>query len=354
MHQAGCEEELMLQPSTAEQHQEPGEHPPVLQHTQLLGQPTTREECVSSHCVTQGQYCDACNTACVFMTGRRRKLQVRYEGFVLVKRTPVVASSFMRASLPYVTAQPSLHGRRHSLADVLDDAADNHGPSVDQTRPPQNLLWPQQQPEMHAYEKIVNLSSEGGRVPLPTSEGSRVPLLPREESSVPIQSSISTSSSTVSMRQQSVVSSGEAQKCRSRREKKPRAHQRLCRKKSRSQDNLSGLNSSTVLNNSIQTPPLGASILSRSEGSIHNVHAITEGSGAESGTGGLARLPRKLLSKVTDEVGQWVFDMEGWNEQYITLNESSISIRNVSARYISDCLLFRRISANFPDLFLAA
>ena len=292
-------------------------------------------ECTSSHAASQIQFCDACNTACVFMTGRRRKLQVRYEGYVLVKRVPT-APSFMRTSLPYVSAHHAPHERRHSFADLLDEESLEHEPGCATTattsctaqpppRAPLQIPWRRTEEEQHfvPYKKIVNVTAEGGKVPVPPP--------------------LSTSSSTISMGQHSVVSATETQKGRLRREKKPRAHQRLCRKKSRSQDNLSGRgitggDISTILNNTIQPPPLTSSLLSRSEGSIHNVHAITL-AGTDGGVGGgavgLVGLPRKLLSRVTDEVGQWVFDMEGWNEQYLTLNDSTISIRNVSTHIIS-------------------
>ena len=73
-----------------------------------------------------------------------------------------------------------------------------------------------------------------------------------------------------------------------RRDKKVRAHQRLCRKKSRSQENLSSRrrissandNAGVILNNRIQPQPLTASHLSRSEGSIHNVHKIVSSGGS--------------------------------------------------------------------------
>lgn len=302
----------------------------------------------------QLQYCDACNTACVFMNGRRRKLQVRYEGYVLVKRVPT-ASSFMRAS-PYVTAQHAAlptYERRHSIGELLDDqtVADQHDPPVytaysanGPSRTSMQLPWrkPDEDIMNHPpFEKLVNLAADENRVPVSTSASSSS-LSTTHNSAVPQSSSNSSNCSNMS---------NYSLNTRLRREKKKNSHQRLCRKKSRSQDNLSGrrVNSSCVsgegiiLNNSIQPPPLTCSPLSRSEGSIHNVHATTlggpdvedcttgdAGEGICGGVGELARLPKKLLTRVTDEVGQWVFDLEGWNEQYLTLHESTLSLRNVS------------------------
>ena len=46
------------------------------------------------------QFCDVCNAPCLIMNGRRRKLQVRYEGYVLVKRVSTCVS-FIQASHHY-------------------------------------------------------------------------------------------------------------------------------------------------------------------------------------------------------------------------------------------------------------
>ena len=287
-------------------------------------------------------YCDTCKTACVFMNGRRRKLQVRYEGYVLVKRGPS-ANSYIRSSLPYVsehrvmppsiniTPAASAHERRHSYSDLIDDPKLKHEPGCAghlSTAPPCNKI-PLASP---APLKLVNLITDGGSAD--SCHG---------YNGVNFHNNINNNSINPDGY---LIGNPHKPLMLARRDKKSRAHQRLCRKKSRSQENLSSRrrissandNAGIVLNNTIQPQPLAVSPLSRSEGSIHNVHKIiSSGSSSHEGgdgtlCGGVADLAKvkKLLSRVTDEVGQIVFDWEGWTEQYLTLTDSAIEIRNVS------------------------
>ena len=116
-------------------------------------------------------------------------------------------------------------------------------------------------------------------------------------------------------------------------------HQPLCRKKYRSQDNLG----SARLNNTV-IPLLAVltSALSHSEGSIHNVHGVLNamlvclddkgGGGLHSEGGKLARHPEWLLHHMTGEVSQLVFDLEGWQEEYLQLTHTAIAARSISSR----------------------
>ncbi|XP_042225826.1 C-Maf-inducing protein-like isoform X2 [Homarus americanus] len=292
----------------------------------------------------QLQYCDACNTACVFMNSRRRKFQARYEGYVLLKR---VAALNMRLHLPYVMAEgesPPYH-RRHSCGDVLDENGDP--PSDNQnlqpqppleTSPPTSYMRSQShsewlRPEDDApppWEKVVNMDEPcqldlRPTTPTPTSTAA-----------------LSPQPSTVGV----VDPAGRKPRRHSAMmERLACGHQRLCRKKSRSQDNLVGRRGSggggpLRLNNSVIPAPAALTTsLSRSEGSIHNVHAVLSTvpitvddvdvgvGGLRAEVGELARLPKRLLHRVTGEVGQLVFDLEGWREEYLVLTHTAIAAR---------------------------
>lgn len=342
----------------------------------------------------QMQFCDACNTSCVFMNGgHRRKLQVRYEGYVLVKKVST-ASCFMRSYLPYATAQHSTINRRHSINDVLDDShhtvetehAVEHEPgcitssttpatstttitaasttvSTSRTRAESTtnhqqdllrryatvdgVLQHQKQHVLHP-NKLSNLEVAGELAK--TEHATVVSALISDQtfSSPPVPILAISNNGSINL----VSTPIESSECTSRQRRKSRTHQRLCRKKSKSQENLSRKrvhsntdDGTTILNNAIQPPPLNASSLSRSESSINNVHSISLGGGSGGacdsgrgvsttdslyvGVGEFAKMKR-LLTRVSDEVGQIVFDLEGWNEQYLTLNESSLTLRNVS------------------------
>ncbi|XP_076044288.1 C-Maf-inducing protein-like isoform X2 [Oratosquilla oratoria] len=342
------------------------------------------------------QFCDACNTACMFMNGRRRKFQARYEGYVLVKKvsTPEMSRSSSKSFLPYIMANGDAtpqakqdsyllgkpherYERRHSYSDILDEsevpqhhqqhqqqvpdapahsfpcvplplfgrsvshcqgdwiqpyspAEEQPKPCSPDGRPP---AGPPPPPPQMPWGKMVNLTDaeveHSGRASLKTSppSGRSTPARGTEPEGYPGPRKPRRHSAMI--------------------EKLACGHQRLCRKKSRSQDNLSGGSGGSrkgsrgveVLNNSIVLPPSTSlsSNLSRSEGSIHNVHALTVagGIGAEDVSmtiGNLrvdewARLPKRLLHRVTGEVGQLVFDLEGWREEYVVLSDVALVVR---------------------------
>lgn len=294
----------------------------------------------------QLQYCDACNTACVFMNSRRRKFQARYEGYVLLKR---VAALSTRLHLPYVMAEgdsPPYH-RRHSCGDVLDENGDPPSDDVEiqvpQTSPPNSYSrsmshceW--RRPEDDStptWEKVVNMEEP--------CQPDRRPTTPTHTTTLGTQPSVG------GVEVRSVDPSGRKPRRHSAMmERLACGHQRLCRKKSRSQDNLVGRRGSggggggpLRLNNSIIPPPAALTTsLSRSEGSIHNVHAVLSAvpvmvddvgvGGLRAEVGELARLPKRLLHRVTGEVGQLVFDLEGWREEYLVLTHTAIAARTVS------------------------
>lgn len=303
----------------------------------------------------QLQYCDACNTACMFMNSRRRKFQARYEGYVLLKR---VAALNTRPHLPYVIADgdtPPYH-RRHSCGDVLDEQgsqpADNSSPPPPPPPPPPPQLqlsvpksppisysrslshgdWlrPEDDP-IPTWEKVVNTDD--------SCQPDRRPTTPTDTVALAIEPpTVALDPAGRKPRRHSAMM-----------ERLACGHQRLCRKKSRSQDNLVGRRGSggcgpLRLNNSIIPPPAALTTsLSRSEGSIHNVHAVlsTVPVTIDDGVGGLraevgelARLPKRLLHRVTGEVGQLVFDLEGWREEYLVLTHTAIAARSVSGHSI--------------------
>ncbi|XP_018026934.2 uncharacterized protein LOC108682307 [Hyalella azteca] len=291
------------------------------------------------------QYCDTCQTSCVFMSGHRRKLQARYEGFVLVKRVPI-PPHLVRSSLPYVAAAPHGHEKGHSYRRGAEEEGGG-GPGEQDVAVTNGVASPQTLwTESTVPLSLRNVWTDSPVLFMPTKE--KLVNIDADETAKGNILQTSTSSTYFSTSQSPFAAHLAALpthlKQGPRREKKPRAHQRLCRKKSRSQDNLSAVRRSNspdkeevVLNNAIQPPPLSASHLSRSEGSIHNVHAVALTSGyckeddvsealCGGGVGELARLPKKLLSRVTDEVGQWVFDLEGWNEQYLSLGDSCLTL----------------------------
>ncbi|CAL4061250.1 unnamed protein product [Meganyctiphanes norvegica] len=378
------------------------------------------------------QFCDACNTACVFMNGRRRKFQARYEGYVLLKRVsgppgsgggalrggclapaaqpkPFLPSYVMATTaaaeagpcnnstvtaahhqhLPKTQMQPSY--RRHSCGDELDADDENHDPTPSQHSPdattmplPPTLITPPQEPPgMHlpysrSYShpewqqqedpplrqlKTVNLDdARGGALqhqwaPPNGNMTSPLPDSPTDPSTPSANTLVPPRSPTPGGTTDGGGSGGRKPRRHSAMmERLACGHQRLCRKKSRSSDNLSSSGggggsrrsgprgtSPLRLNNSIVPPPAPLShSLSRSEGSIHNVHGILSAATCdEGGTGGyggglraevgeLARLPKRLLHRMTGEVSQLVFDLEGWREEYLVLTPTAIAIRTVS------------------------
>lgn len=276
----------------------------------------------------QRQFCDACNTACVFMNSRRRKFQARYEGYVLLKR---VTAAAWRPSLPYVMmgAPAPAHARRHSSGGVLDDESDPCPapplPQLPQGRasPPtaygRSLSQGDWRPPAEGeasppWDKVVNLEEAG-------------PLTPPTPPTPP----------TPSAQSPAEPAGRKSRRHSAMMERLAGGHQRLCRKKSRSQDNLG----SARLNNTVIPPPAAlTSALSRSEGSIHNVHGVLSavpvclddggGGGLRAEVGELARLPKRLLHRVTGEVGQLVFDLEGWREEYLLLTHTAIAARSAT------------------------
>lgn len=286
----------------------------------------------------QLQYCDACNTACVFMTGRRRKFQARYEGYVLLKR---VSAPACRLYLPYVMAErqnPAYH-RRHSCGDVLDEngeapseaprpPAPQVSPSASYGRSISNGDWRRDDPPP-TWGKVVNLDDSSQADPRPPTPSNEAPT-----SAPPAANGAQEPQGRKPRRHSAMM------------ERLACGHQRLCRKKSRSQDNLVGQRESggdgpLRLNNSVIPPPAAlTSALSRSEGSIHNVHAVLStvpvnvddvdvcAGGLRAGE--LGRLPKRFLHRVTGEVGQLVFDLEGWREEYLVLTHTAISARTTS------------------------
>lgn len=297
---------------------------------------------------TQKQYCDACNSSCCLMNGRRRKLQARYEGFLLVKRVQgdTSASRYLvscgGAEAPRNPSFPTglaggapypahlgpkccnpTYERRYSCGDLATDegAASGgrpHGPTRSISHVATNdRLW----------EKLVNLPAEDNLL------NNNVP------ASVVENSHKSRKLSSVSSQQQ-------------------QQHQRLSRKKSRSQDNLVGrriklpppsgapaegaADEEVILNNRVIAPAVHLhSPLSRSEGNIHNVTATNRPrSATPDGVAGgvmraeraedLAKLPKKFLDRVSDEVGQIVFYLERWREEYVVLTHTAIAIKAVS------------------------
>ncbi|XP_064099710.1 C-Maf-inducing protein-like isoform X2 [Macrobrachium nipponense] len=388
----------------------------------------------------QLQYCDTCNTACVFMNGKRRKFQARYEGYVLVKRVPT------RPYLPYVMAagqqqqlvqqpqqqqqqqQNPAYLRRHSCGGMLDEdgvdplegeaggssSYDASSSSSSSSPPggenhhhhhhhhhhhqtPESVSPPAAPASSASYGRSLSHSPEWRQddtttTPSPSPLPTPPPLTPPtsgwekvmnvddddddEEGSVVINGAAlprSAQHSATDLRGAGVggggggggressggggESSGGGRKPRrhsAMMERLSGGHQRLCRKKSRSQDNLVGGRRGSGclggggggplrLNNSVIPPPSSlTSALSRSEGSIHNVHAVLTavpitvddvdvGFGAiRAEVGELARLPKRLLHRVTGEVGQLVFDLEGWREEYLLLTHTAIATRTAN------------------------
>ncbi|XP_069935697.1 C-Maf-inducing protein isoform X2 [Cherax quadricarinatus] len=299
---------------------------------------------VSPHSATspktrhQLTYCDACNTACVFMNSRRRKFQARYEGYVLLKR---VASLSTRLHLPYVMAEgdcPPAH-RRHSCGDVLDENGDpspddgelrEASPQTSYSRSLSQSDWHRVEDDVPpTWDKVVNMDDP--------CHSERRPNTPTHTAALAAQPPAGVDAAGRKPRRHSAMM-----------ERLACGHQRLCRKKSRSQDNLVGRRGSgggggpLRLNNSIIPPPAAlTTALSRSEGSIHNVHAVLSTlpvtddvdvgvGGLRAEVGELARLPKRLLHRVTGEVGQLVFDLEGWREEYLVLTHTAIAARTAT------------------------
>ncbi|KAK7069121.1 hypothetical protein SK128_026309 [Halocaridina rubra] len=330
----------------------------------------------------QVQYCDTCNTACVFMNGKRRKFQARYEGYVLVKKVstrpflPYVMPEGQQQTLLQQQQQSAPHlpsnMRRHSCGDMLDENEDPatvplNVPSCSASVPAlggeggeglnssasynRSLSHPGWQPDdASSFTPPTSFPPSASWEQVPCSHDGLGGNPVERHCTTPVQHSspLTTHPPPAAPPRSGEIHPGGRKPRRhsAMMERLSGGHQRLCRKKSRSQDNLVGGRRDSGcgplrLNNSIIPPTASlTSALSRSEGSIHNVHAVLTAvpicvddvdvvgfGGLRAEVGELARLPKKLLHRVTGEVGQLVFDLEGWREEYLLLTNTAIAAR---------------------------
>ena len=337
------------------------------------------------------QFCDACNSVCNgFSMADNKKLQPKYEGYVLIKRSPrdVNKSLLCRQQQlnvyydgqhqqiqhpnnlyniykDHYVANLGSDDRRRSCGDILDDEKNGDvsrepyndnpefsngvdyiyptsgggGPRINSISPVRSLSHGPGQ-----WEKVVNLSNDDNPL-LNNLTTVKVPQI----NPPPLRKPNKTHHITTPTGK----SSSWSLSC---------GHQKLCRKKSKSQENLDenrrsnnfnnrlcSATSNTSINrvldssiriNNVDSKPLLPCDRSRSEGNINHVHKVTSIMPPrtpppvfENGTvtvGDIAKLPKRLLHRVTGEMEQFMYDIEGWKEDYLVLDESAITTRTVS------------------------